>query len=171
MPLCFTPSTTGAQQHLRCGHMPPHRLCIFQPQAHQAETRPHTIRLRCGPLVARRGAARAALRSCETGNDRHRKRMGGSAQGVKSTSCFRAQSESVAHATRVAPRFGPQVGCSFPHLLCRRTWTYSATACPLCSPPHPLSSCSGAAACLLLLCSGLRCLGPCCRSAGVYALR
>jgi hypothetical protein len=158
MPLCFTPITTGAQQRLRCGHLPPHRLCLFQPQAHQAETRPHTICLRCGPRVALRCAARAALRSCET--DRHRKRMGGSAQGVESMSCLRAQSESVAHATRVAPRCGTQVGCSFPHHLCRRTSTCSATACPLCSPPHPLSSCSGATACLLLLCSGPRCLGP-----------
>ena len=35
----------------------------------------------------------------------------------------------------------------------------------LCWLHHPLLSCSGAAACLLILCSGLRSWGPCCRSA------
>jgi hypothetical protein len=57
------------------------------------------------------------------------------------------------------------------HLLCRPTWPCSATSCPLCSPPHPQLSCLIVSACLFMLHISLCSWGPCCRSAGVHALR
>jgi hypothetical protein len=85
--------------------------------------------------------------------------LDGGARVFAGTRCLRAQSESAARATRVAPRRANEPRCSFPHDLRRCTASCSARACRLRSAPHLLLSPSATAECLRAFCSTTRCWG------------